>query len=74
VNLGGGSSVLTSYWVYQGTSLPFDIAHALGNFGFCMLAGPILLRMLRRTQRRSELTWPESPQSAPTAADSAAHA
>ena len=61
VNLGGGSSVLTSYWVYQGTSLPFDIAHALGNFAFCMLAGPILLRMLRRTQRRSELSWPESP-------------
>ena len=36
------------------------IAHALGNFGFCMLAGPVLLRMLRRIQRRSELSWPET--------------
>jgi energy-coupling factor transport system substrate-specific component len=59
VNL-GSSDVWTSYLVYQGGSLPFDIAHALGNFAFCMLAGPVLLRMLRRLQRRTDLTWPET--------------
>jgi energy-coupling factor transport system substrate-specific component len=63
VNL-GGSDVLTSFVVYQAESLPFDVAHALGNFAFCMLSGPVLIRMLRRTQRRGELQWPERPKSA----------
>jgi energy-coupling factor transport system substrate-specific component len=60
VNL-GGSNVPTSFFVYQAESFPFDIAHAVGNFAFCMLAGLVLLRMLRRLQRRSDLTWPEAP-------------
>jgi len=60
VNL-GGSNVLTSFFVYQAESFPFDVAHAIGNFAFCMLAGLVLLRMLRRLQRRSDLTWPEAP-------------
>jgi energy-coupling factor transport system substrate-specific component len=39
-------------------ALPFDIAHALANFAFCMIAGPALVRMLKRLKRRSELYWP----------------
>jgi energy-coupling factor transport system substrate-specific component len=63
VNL-GGSDILTSFFVYQGGSIPFDIAHAVGNFAFCMLAGLILVRMLRRIQRRSDLTWPKRAETA----------
>jgi energy-coupling factor transport system substrate-specific component len=59
INL-GGSDIVTSYFVYQTGSFPFDVAHALGNFAFCMLAGPVLLKMLRRLQRRSDLSWPKS--------------
>ncbi|MGH2906504.1 MAG: ECF transporter S component [Solirubrobacterales bacterium] len=58
VNL-GGSDVLTSYFVYQGTSLPFDVAHAVGNFAFYMLAGPVLMKMLSRLRRQTDLKWPE---------------
>lgn len=62
VNL-ASSDVFTSYWVYQVGSLPFDVAHAIGNFVFCLLAGAILLRMLRRIQRRSDIDWPETAKS-----------
>lgn len=61
VNL-ASSDVATSFWVQMATSLPFDIAHAVANFGFFMLAGPLLVRMLERLRRRETLVWrrPES--------------
>lgn len=63
VNLGsainvGSSDILTSYWLQLATSLPFDIAHAVANFVFFMLAGPLLIRMLARLRRREALSWP----------------
>ena len=39
------------------TSLPFDIAHALGNVVFCLAFGPALVRALRRFRTRFEVTW-----------------
>ncbi|MBJ7348724.1 MAG: ECF transporter S component [Thermoleophilaceae bacterium] len=44
--------------VVYARALPFDVAHAVGNFAFCMLAGPLLVRMLQRVRRKSELEWP----------------
>lgn len=60
----GSSDLLTSFWVYMATSLPFDLAHVFANFAFCMLAGPLLVRMLERIRKRGELVWlrPETKQ------------
>src|SRR5690606_38995119 len=39
------------------TSLPFDIAHAVGNAAFCLAFGPALVRALARYRTRFEVTW-----------------
>ncbi|MBI4897927.1 MAG: ECF transporter S component [Actinobacteria bacterium] len=54
----GGSDLWTGFVVYSGQALPFDIAHAVGNFAFFMLAGPALIAMLRRLRRRTDVVWP----------------
>ena len=46
------------------TSLPFDIAHALGNAVFCLAFGPALVRALRRFRTRFEVTWRPAPAAA----------
>lgn len=56
----GGSDVLTSFWVYSVRSLPFDIAHALANFVFFLIAGPLLIRMLERLKQHDNVEWPVS--------------
>lgn len=56
----GGSDLITSFAVFQGQAVPFDVAHALANFFFYMLAGPALVNMLRRLRSRTELSWPRS--------------
>lgn len=53
----GGPDLLNSFWIQLSTSLPFDIAHAIGNFAFFMLAGPLLIAMLERLKSRGELVW-----------------
>ena len=39
------------------TSLPFDIAHAVGNVAFCLVFGPALVRALQRFRTRMDVTW-----------------
>lgn len=56
VNLSSGE-VWHAFAIQVTTSLPFDIAHATGNFVFFMLAGPLLVRMLARLKRRESLVW-----------------
>jgi energy-coupling factor transport system substrate-specific component len=63
VNL-ASTDIETSFWVQSASSLPFDIAHAIANFAFFMIAGPLLIRMLERLRRRESLDWP-LPASAP---------
>lgn len=66
----GGSDLWTSFAVYSGQALPFDVAHAVGNFVFFMLAGPALIAMLRRLRRRAVLVWPAAgPIQAPASSD-----
>ncbi|HEX2070584.1 MAG TPA: prenyltransferase/squalene oxidase repeat-containing protein [Thermoleophilaceae bacterium] len=48
---------LSTYLAIAGTSLPYNIAHALGNAVFCLLIGPVFVRSLRRYRRRFEVTW-----------------
>jgi energy-coupling factor transport system substrate-specific component len=50
---------LSTYLAISATSLPYNIAHAVGNVAFCLLIGPVFVRSLRRYRRRFEVTWAE---------------
>ena len=52
---------LDSYIAVAGTSLPYNVAHAVGNVVFCLLIGPAFLRALARYRRRIEVRWERSP-------------
>jgi energy-coupling factor transport system substrate-specific component len=52
---------LDTYVAVAGTSLPYNIAHAVGNVIFCLLIGPAFLRALARYRRRLEVRWERSP-------------
>ena len=52
---------LDTYLAVAGTSLPYNIAHAVGNVVFCLLIGPAFLRALARYRRRFEVRWERSP-------------
>ena len=38
-------------------SLPFNIAHAIGNFALCLAFGPAFVRVLERFSRRLHVRW-----------------
>jgi energy-coupling factor transport system substrate-specific component len=47
------------------TSLPFDLAHVIGNVVFCLAFGPVLVRALERFRTRFEIDWgPVAPTGA----------
>ena len=48
---------LDSYLAISATSLPYNLAHAIGNVVFCLLIGPAFIRALRRYRRRFEVRW-----------------
>ena len=52
---------LDTYIAMAGTSLPYNVAHAVGNVVFCLLLGPAFLRALARYRRRLEVRWERSP-------------
>lgn len=49
---------LGSYLAVSATSLPYNLAHALGNVVFCLLFGPAFVRAVARYRRRFEVRWP----------------
>jgi len=49
---------LDSYLALSASSLPYNLAHAIGNVVFCLLIGPVFIRALRRYRRRLEVRWP----------------
>ena len=49
---------LDSYLAIAGTSLPYNLAHAIGNVGFSLLIGPAFVRALGRYRRRFRVRWP----------------
>jgi energy-coupling factor transport system substrate-specific component len=49
---------LGTYVAVSGTSLPYNLAHAVGNVVFCLLIGPVFVRALARYRRRFEVSWP----------------
>ena len=56
-----GDHSLAQLGAYFATSLPFDLAHVVGNVLFCLLFGPALVRALTRYRQRFEVTWRPVP-------------
>ncbi|MEX2196843.1 MAG: prenyltransferase/squalene oxidase repeat-containing protein [Thermoleophilaceae bacterium] len=48
---------LSSYLAISATSLPFNLAHAIGNVAFCLAFGPAFVRAVARYRRRFEVRW-----------------
>ncbi|MGI8585953.1 MAG: ECF transporter S component, partial [Thermoleophilaceae bacterium] len=51
----GAEQTPVAYLTVSASSLPFNVAHMAGNFVFCLLIGPPLVRALRRYRRRVEV-------------------
>jgi hypothetical protein len=52
-----GSHTLGGYLAFSGTSLSFNVAHAVGNVVFCLAFGPAFVRALLRFRERFEVRW-----------------
>jgi energy-coupling factor transport system substrate-specific component len=52
-----GGHTLAQYVAISGTSLGFNLAHAVGNVVFCLAFGPALVRALERFRARLHITW-----------------
>src|SRR3954447_5543149 len=66
----GGEQSLDRYLALSARGIPFNVAHALGNIVFALIAGPALVRMLLRFRARMEVSWREaagSPSAGPRA-------
>jgi uncharacterized membrane protein len=61
VTFAGSGDLWHRYLVYQGTSLPWDLAHAAGNVVFFLVFGPALVQTLRRFRTRLSFTWHPRP-------------
>jgi hypothetical protein len=66
-----GSHTLGQFLVYSGTSLPFNVAHAVGNVVFCLAFGPAFVRALLRFRERFAVRF-EPVAAAKTASTTAA--
>src|SRR5436190_12190831 len=69
----GGEQSLDRYLAISARGVPFNVAHAAGNFALALAAGPAMVRMLMRYRRRFEFAWKRGPR-APTAKGAAAGA
>jgi energy-coupling factor transport system substrate-specific component len=61
VTFAGSGDLWNRYVLYQGTSLPWDLAHAGGNVAFFLIFGPALVQTLRRFRTRLSFTWQPHP-------------
>ncbi len=57
----GGEQSLERYLALSVRAIPFNIAHAAGNFVLMFVAGPALIRMLDRYRKRVEFRWGDHP-------------
>jgi prenyltransferase beta subunit len=54
---GVGDHTLKAFGVVLGTAVVFDVTHVVASFGFGLVFGPTLLRMLLRVRSRLEVRW-----------------
>jgi len=57
----GGEQSLDRYLALSARGIPFNVAHAAGNFTLMLAAGPAMVRMLDRYRDRFEFAWREGP-------------
>jgi hypothetical protein len=48
---------ISGWLAVSGTSFPFNLAHAVGNVGFCLLIGPSFVHAIARFRRRFTVQW-----------------
>ncbi len=48
---------LDAYLAVSATSLPYNVAHAIGSVIFCLLIGPAFIAALTRYRNRFDVTW-----------------
>jgi energy-coupling factor transport system substrate-specific component len=53
----GGEQSLDRFAALSARGVPFNLAHAAGNFAIAFAAGPALVRMISRFRERLEFTW-----------------
>src|SRR4051812_21410457 len=53
----GATHTLAAYLTWSATSLPYNLAHIMGNIAFCLLLGPTFVHSLSRFRRRFEVRW-----------------
>jgi uncharacterized membrane protein len=53
----GGEQSLDRYLALSARGIPFNVAHAVGNFALALAAGPALVRMISRYRTRLEFNW-----------------
>ncbi len=53
----GGEQSLERYLALSARSIPFNIAHAVGNAAIMLAAGPALVRIVERYRTRFEIEW-----------------
>ena len=53
----GGEQSLDRYLALSVRGIPFNVAHAAGNFAIALAAGPALVRMISRYRTRLEFNW-----------------
>ncbi|MEA2413235.1 MAG: energy-coupling factor transport system substrate-specific component, partial [Thermoleophilaceae bacterium] len=68
----GAGQDLDHYLAISATSLPYNVAHVVGNIGFCLLLGPTFVKALSRYRRRFSVHWAVSASAALIAAVSLA--
>ncbi len=69
----GGEQSLDRYLALSARGLPFNVAHAAGNFAIALLAGPALVRMISRFRTRLEFRWRPAPARTGVTARPSAH-
>jgi len=53
----GGEQSLDRYAALSARAVPFNVAHALGNFAIAFAAGPALVAMISRYRSRLDFRW-----------------
>jgi energy-coupling factor transport system substrate-specific component len=53
----GATHDLAAYLTWSATSLPYNLAHIMGNIAFCLPLGPTFVHSLGRFRRRFEMRW-----------------
>lgn len=66
LSLVDGTPTVAQWLAVQGSSVPFDVAHAVGNVAFFLAFGPAFVRVLERYRARLTVRFSAAPSPAPS--------